>query len=59
MMDVWLEQGSRSYEERLVKEAQRILETHTPQLLSSDVAARINEIAVRADDALARIEFTA
>ena len=58
-MDIWKEKGSKSYEELLIEEAIRILETHEPEPLPDDIAHRINEIADRADKALAKVEFVA
>lgn len=58
-MDIWVEKGSKSYEERLIEEAIRILETHQPEQLPEDILQRINEIADRADKVLAEVEFVA
>ncbi|MCJ7622014.1 MAG: trimethylamine methyltransferase family protein, partial [Anaerolineaceae bacterium] len=58
-MDIWIEKGSKSYEERLVEEALRILETHQPEKLAEDILQKINEIADRADKVLAEVEFVA
>lgn len=58
-MDIWVEQGSKTYEQRLVEEALKILDSHQPEPLPEPTAMQINEIAARADEALAKIEFTA
>ncbi len=58
-MDVWVEKGCKSYEQRLVEEALRILNTHQPEPLSSDLLAKLEDIARQADEALEKFEFIA
>ena len=58
-MDIWIEKGAKSYEQRLAEEAVKILDTHRPEPLPQEVTQRINEIAKGADEALAKIEFVA
>jgi trimethylamine--corrinoid protein Co-methyltransferase len=58
-MDIWVEQGSRSYEQRLREQALDILHTHQPEPLPEAAAAAIDEIMTQAEEVLARIEFEA
>jgi trimethylamine--corrinoid protein Co-methyltransferase len=58
-MDIWIEQGGKSYEQRLTEEAIKILDTHQVEPLAEDVASKINQIAAQADEALTKIEFIA
>ena len=58
-MDIWVEQGSKSYEQRLAEEALKILDTHHPEPLPDEAAREIDEIAIQAEEALASIAFEA
>jgi trimethylamine:corrinoid methyltransferase-like protein len=58
-MDIWVEQGSKSYEQRLTEEALKILDTHQTDPLPEAVSTEIEKIASQADEALAKIEFIA
>jgi trimethylamine--corrinoid protein Co-methyltransferase len=55
----WMEKGSKSYEEIIIQEALDILETHQAEPLPEDVCKRIDEIARKAEEELAEIQFVA
>jgi trimethylamine--corrinoid protein Co-methyltransferase len=58
-MEIWVEKGSKSYEQRLNEEALRILDTHQPEPLPPEITARLQEISTHADEVLSEIEFVA
>lgn len=57
--DGWRAQGATRYGERVSARARAILARHRPEPLALEIVARLDEIAHRADAALARFQFTA
>ncbi len=55
--DAWAQQGSRRYEEVVVRRTVEILETHQPTPLPEEVRHRLDQIAARAQAELATIQF--
>jgi trimethylamine--corrinoid protein Co-methyltransferase len=55
----WMEKGSKSYEEIVIQKALDILETYQPEPLPEDVQRKINEIARKAKEELADVQFVA
>jgi trimethylamine--corrinoid protein Co-methyltransferase len=55
--DPWAKKGGLSYEKVVTQKARDILETHQPQPLPEPVRQRLAEIAERAAEALANIQF--
>jgi trimethylamine--corrinoid protein Co-methyltransferase len=55
--DPWAKKGGPSYEEVVTQKARGILETHQPQPLPEPVRQRLAEIAERAAEELANIQF--
>lgn len=57
--DTWTNKGRKTYGDRVLLEARRVLETHHPEPLPAEVAKTVEDIALQARDALAGIHFTA
>jgi trimethylamine--corrinoid protein Co-methyltransferase len=57
--ETWASKGSLRYGERVRQKTREILATHRPELLPEGIAARLNEIAARADAELAQLQFVA
>jgi trimethylamine--corrinoid protein Co-methyltransferase len=55
--DPWARRGGLSYEEAVVARTLEILETHRPEPLPEDVARQLDEVARRAGEGLATLEF--
>lgn len=55
----WMEKGSKSYEEIVIQKALDILEKHQAEPLPEDVCRKIDEIARKAEEELAEIQFVA
>jgi len=57
--ETWSNKGSKHYGEVVTHKARQILATHQPELLPEEVSQRINEIARKAETALAVMGFVA
>jgi trimethylamine---corrinoid protein Co-methyltransferase len=57
--DTWKEKGCLRYEDRVIRKAVRILDTHKPVPLPAEVSGRLDEIYGRAESELARVQFSA
>ncbi len=55
----WMNKGSHSYEEIVIQKAIEILETYQAEPLPADVHQQLDEIARKAEKALADIQFVA
>ncbi len=57
--DTWLKNGSKTYRERITEETIRILETYTPEALSTELSKKLDVIVKKAEEKLATIKFAA
>jgi trimethylamine--corrinoid protein Co-methyltransferase len=55
----WMKKGGQSYEEIVTQKALEILATHQAEALPEEICQELNEIATRAEKALADMQFVA
>ncbi len=55
--DTWLENGGPDYGQLVTEQTRQILATHQPEPLREEISRRIDEIARKAEEALADVHF--
>ena len=56
--DTWIQEGGKAYGEVITEKTINILETHKPEPLPDEVSQRVDEISMKAEEALSGKHFT-